>query len=340
MINRREIAEVRKTGRLDGLKVREDELNPPLPGEVQIAIRSIGLNFADIFAIYGLYSATPNPPFVPGLEFAGDVVGIGEGVQGTKIGDRVMGATRFGAYATAINQKVDYIFPLPNDWSYEQGSAFPVQALTAYYALFALGNCNSNSTVLIHSGAGGVGLLANQMVKKVGGYSIGCVGSKEKIDFLYKQGFDGALVRDKNFKKNVNELLNGRSLDLVLECIGGKIFQESYDLLSPMGRLIAYGSANFTPNSNRLNAFNTVIKYILRPKLDPLKMISDNKSVMGFNLIWLWDQVNLLKGYMQDTMKMNLKPQEIGFSISWNELHKGLEKFRSGKTIGKVVIRI
>lgn len=340
MIKTREIAEVRRTGSLQQLKIRQDELPPPQDNEVQVKIHSIGLNFADIFAIYGIYSATPKPPFVPGLEFSGEITAVGSQVKEKKPGDMVMGATRFGAYATALNQDQNYIFPLPKDWTPEQGASFPVQALTAYYALVVLGECHEGQNVLIQSAAGGVGLYANQLAKKIGAHTIGCVGSANKLDTLQKYGFDHSMVRSRHFKNNMKEILGERSLSLVLECIGGQIFQESYDLLSPMGRLITYGSANFTPTSNYLNPITTLWKYIHRPKIDPLKMISDNKAIMGFNLIWLWDRKELLKEYMNDLLKYNLTPHEIGLVYDWKDIHKALIEFRSGSTIGKVIIRI
>ncbi|MCC5814588.1 MAG: zinc-binding dehydrogenase [Leptospira sp.] len=336
----REIAEIEKKGRLDRLYKRSDELSEPGKGEVQVKIRAIGLNFADIFAIYGLYSATPKGKFTPGLEFSGEVIAIGEDVTGFQVGQRIMGATRFGAYATHINQGQEYLFPIPDEWSYEEGAAFPVQALTAYYALFPLGNCNQDSVVLIHSAAGGVGLLANQFAKRVGATTIGSVGSESKVSILKENQFDEYIVRDKHFKEKMIQILKERKLNLVLECVGGKIFNDSYNLMSPMGRLVTYGSANFTPSGNSLNVLKTIYTYLNRPKIDPLKMVSDNKSVMGFNLIWLWDQVSILKAMMIDIMQHKPSPQHIGMVVGWDDLIKALKEFRSGKTTGKVVVSL
>ena len=154
-----------KAGNLANMKLVESTLAPAQAHEVSIAIKTIGLNFADCFAIWGLYSATPKGIFTPGLEFAGEVIAVGSDVSEYKVGDQVMGVTRFGAYTTHLNLDHRYLSPLPKDWSHEEGAAFLVQVLTAYYGLIPLGNLQEGGTVLIHSGAGGVGLLANKIAK-------------------------------------------------------------------------------------------------------------------------------------------------------------------------------
>jgi alcohol dehydrogenase len=296
------------------------------------------LNFADIFAIFGIYSATPPTPFTPGLEFSGTVIGIGKGKSRFRIGDRVMGATRFGGYSSHIVQKEEYLFLIPKKWSFEVGAAFPVQALTAFYALYPLGNCKTGDVVLIQSAAGGVGLLANQFAKRSGAITIGSVSSRDKIPILEENGYDHSIIRSKHFREEMHSILDGRALNLVLECVGGSVFRDCYELLSPMGRLITYGSANFTPSTTTINYLSTAFRYITRPKIDPLRMISDNKSVMGFNLIWLWNNIDILAGYMKEIMNTKPNPQKVGLVMQWNELHNALNIFRSGKTVGKVVI--
>ena len=146
------------SGSLSKMKLVEEQLPDPGPGEATIAVKAIGLNFADIFAIWGLYSATPAGEFVPGLEYAGVVARVGAGVTHLREGDEVMGVIRFGAYATHLNIDARYVLPLPPGWSFEEGAAYPVQALTAYYSLKELGTIRQSHTVLIHSAAGGVGI--------------------------------------------------------------------------------------------------------------------------------------------------------------------------------------
>ncbi len=337
---KREVYRVVKPGSISGLVRREEELKPPNEDEVTVHIRAIGLNFADVFSIFGLYSATPKESFIPGLEYAGEVIAVGKKVKNYKEGDKIYGTTRFGAYVTHLNIHTDTIFPLPNDWSFAEGAAFPVQALTAYYALIPLGNIQKSQTILIHSAAGGVGLLANQIAKKWNAYTIGMIGNESKIPILKNAGYDDYILRSASFKKDLERILHGKRLDLVLECTGGHYFYDSYEALSPMGRLITYGSAVFTPTSSKRNWLRIAYQYLIRPKIDPLAMISENKSVMGFNLIWLWNEIETLKKHFDALRDLNLSPQVIGDTFSFENLIDGVEKFQKGNTFGKIIINV
>ncbi|APY24967.1 alcohol dehydrogenase, catalytic domain, GroES-like protein [Leptospira borgpetersenii str. Noumea 25] len=156
----RTIALVRKKGSLENVRLETETLPEPGENEVQIEVHSIGLNFADLFAIQGLYSAVPEGAFIPGLEYSG-VVAAGKKVKNIRKKDKIMGVTRFGGYVSHLNIDSKYVFRLPPKWDFDQGAGFLVQGLTAYYALVALGDLKKGQTVLIHSAAGGVGILAN-----------------------------------------------------------------------------------------------------------------------------------------------------------------------------------
>ena len=305
-----------------------------------MAVRAIGLNFADIFAIWGLYGATPEGSFVPGLEYAGEVAAVGEGVKSVQVGDRIMGVTRFGAYASHLNIDARYVIPLPAGWSYEEGSAYLVQVLTAYYGLKQLGAIQHGQTVLIHSAAGGVGIWANRIAKQYEAYTIGSVGSPHKLDFLRQEGYDGGIVRSQNFKKDLENALDGRELHLIMECIGGKILEQGYEILAPQGRMIVYGSARYGSVGNRPNYLKLLYYYLTRPKIDPQKMPEHNKSVMGFNLIWLYDRAELMHQLLGELSQLSLGKPHVGHTFEFQELKDAILKFQTGKTIGKVVVKV
>lgn len=124
---------------------------------------------------------------------------------------------------------------------------------------------------------------------------------------------------------------------LVLECVGGDVFQKSMRLLAREGRMIVYGSAQFAPQSD-FHWPNTIWKYLTRPKIDPLEMISMNQSVMGFNLIWMWDKKNKLKEMIHRLEDYKLAKPLIGNVFSWKDVPLALDTFRKGKTIGKQII--
>ncbi len=328
------------TGSLSGLQLQEETLPPPSAGEVSVAVSAIGLNFADIFAIWGLYGATPEGYFTPGLEYAGEVIAVGEGVEAVAVGDRIMGVTRFGAYASHLNIDARYVIPLPEQWSFAEGSAYLVQVLTAYYGIKYLGAIQPGQNILIHSAAGGVGTWANRIAKQFEAFTIGTVGGSQKLGFLNAEGYDQGIVRSARFREDLVQALGGRPLNLIMECIGGKIFSIGYDILAPQGRVIVYGSARYASVGNRPNYFKLLYHYLTRPKIDPQKMPEHNKSVMGFNLIWLYERAPLMHQLLKELEPLDLGQPVVGDRFAFEDLRQAIRRFQSGKTIGKVVVEI
>jgi len=128
-----------KAGSLNNLNLMTEELGKPKDNEVTIEVKAIGLNFADVFTIYGLYKAAPKSNFIPGLEFSGIVIDKGKNALNIDINDKVMGVVKFGSFTTHLNIDYRYIIRQLGDWSFEEGASFIVQASTAYYALVKLG---------------------------------------------------------------------------------------------------------------------------------------------------------------------------------------------------------
>lgn len=339
-IMNRKVYRTEKAGSIQNLNLVEEILPEPEEHEVTVEIKAIGLNFADLFAIQGLYSATPIGSFIPGLEYSGIILRKGMDVQNFQVGERIMGAIRFGAYTTHLNIDPKYILKLPDDWSFEEGASFIVQALTAYYSVIELGNIKNNYTVLINSAAGGVGIYANRIAKRFNAFTIGSIGSESKRNFLITEGFDEIIIRNKNFGSQLKASLGERKLNLVLESIGGKVFEESFKAMGPSGRIMVYGGAQYMSNSSRPNLLKIIPKFLARPKIDPLSLSDTNKSVMGFNLIYLWDEPDQLKNMAENILKMNLKKPYIGKVFTFSKLIDALRYFQTGRSIGKVVIKV
>ena len=329
-----------KAGSLNNLKLVTEELREPNPAEVTIEVKAIGLNFADIFAIWGLYAATPKGVFTPGLEYSGLIAKVGSEVKGLKEGDKIMGVTRFGAYASHLNIDHHYVVPLPEHWDFGEGAAFLVQVLTAYYGLINLGNLQKEQTVLIHSGGGGVGLMANRIAKKYDAFTIGTIGRPDKQALLKKEGYDRVIVRSKNFEQDLKEALGDRPLNLIMECIGGKILKIGYKYLAPMGRMVSYGSARYASVGNRPNYFKLLYYYLTRPKIDPQTMTTDNKSVMAFNLIFLFHHAELMHQILKEIQQLKIAKPFVGHRFAFDQLKEAILLFQSGKTTGKVVIEV
>jgi len=337
-----------RAGSLERLRLVEEPLDPPGPGEARVAIRAVGLNFADVFACLGLYSATPRGSFVPGLEAAGTVEALGPPIPGRPapaVGDRVIVLTRFGGYATAVNADTRYLAPIPPGWSFEVGAAFPVQALTAWYGLLRLGAARAGSVVLVQSAAGGVGLQALAVLARLGAHPIGVVGSAAKIDFLaahhglapaqlvlreprgYARGLDAALAA-----------CGARGFDIVFDAVLGDWFRPAFARLAPEGRYVLYGAADFMPTGTRRGWTRLAWRWLRRPRLDPLEMISLNRGLLAFNLIWLWESVERVPEAYAALAALELPAPHIGSRHPFAAAPAALLELKSGRTVGKCVL--
>jgi len=330
-----------KAGSIGNLKLVTSELPDPVADEVTIAVKAIGLNFADIFAMFGLYSATPKGTFIPGLEYSGEVIKVGRDAKTYKVGDKIMGVTRFGGYTSHLNMDEGHILPLPDGWTFEEGAGYLVQVLTAFYGLKNLGAIRENYTVLVHSAAGGVGILANRIAKKYGAYTIGTVGSSKKIDFVKKEGYDEVIVRNKStFKKDLTKALDGRELNIVMECIGGSFFKNAYDILAPEGRVIFYGAARYASPGSRPNYFKVLWEHLTRPMIDPQSMSEINKGILGFNLIYLYERTALMHSLIEELKDLDIGKPHVGHVFEFPNLKEAIKLFQTGQTIGKVVVKV
>ena len=306
--------------------------------DVRVRVTAVGLNFADIFALTGLYSATPNGSFIPGLEYAGEVVEVGAAVEAFCVGDRVMGVSRFGGYATVIDSPQEYVHLIPSGWDDAEGAAFLAQTMTAWYALKTLGDIQPGHKVLIHSAAGGVGLQAMRLARAVGTEPVGSVGAAEKLPLLAAEGFTDVLVRERPFADQLQR--ESRSFDVLLDAIGGEVPLASFAALKPMGRLVVFGAAEFTPTGSRPNYLAAAWKFLRRPRYDVMSMISENKSVLAFNLIWLWEQQERMHLLLEELQQMELPPPYVGQRFPFSDAHRALDFLRSGKSTGKVVLEV
>ncbi|MBY6211308.1 zinc-binding dehydrogenase [Microbulbifer agarilyticus] len=336
----RHLWRTQKAGAISNLRLLEEPLAPLASGQVRVAVKSVGLNFADIFALTGLYSATPEGSFIPGLEFAGVVSEVAADTQtDLKVGDRVYGCTRFGGYATVIDVPAQHCRKVPDTWSFAEGAAFPAQSLTAYYALTNLAAVKPGQQVLIQSAAGGVGLQAMRMAEQMGAIPIGTVSSENKREFLAAQGFTDVIVRGDHFADQLKLQLSGQPLHAVLDGIGGKLQQQCFAALAPTGRLVVFGAAEFTPG-DKPNWLKAAWLYLKRPRYDVMDMISTNKSVLAFNLIWLWQEQALFDELLSGCAGLSLPAPHVGHEYDFAQAHDAIECLRSGNSIGKVVLNI
>jgi NADPH:quinone reductase-like Zn-dependent oxidoreductase len=344
----RQVWRIDKAGSLDRLRLQDEALPEPAPGAARVRVETVGLNFADVFACLGLYSATPAGAFIPGLEYAGTIEGFGPGTEARtdlRVGDRVVGLTRFGGYATALNAGVEFLRRSPDGWSAAQAAAWPVQGLTAWYALRPIGAVEAGDVVLVQSAAGGVGLQALDIIDSLGGRAVAVVGHENKRRFLMEhRGLDPAriVLRDpRRFAAQLDAALaamGADGFDCVLDAVLGETFRPAFDRLRPEGRYALFGAAEFMSPSSRPNYLSLAWRYLRRPRLDPLAMISANRGLLAFNLIWLWERAERLPVAYQELEGLQTRPPHVGEVIPFARAPEAMRCLQSGRTIGKVVL--
>ena len=284
---------ITKHGGPDVLEVREMPDPPVGAGDVRVAVKAAGINFADTMARTGLYPDAPKLPCVVGYEVAGEVESVGEGVDDFKVGDRVVAGTRFNGQAELVTVPADQAFALPKKLSFEQGAAFPVNYATAQAGLVTMGGVEEGERVLIHAAAGGVGIAATQIAKLRGAEIFG-TASASKHDAIREQGVDHPIdYRNADFAEEVRRITGGEGIDVAFDAIGPSSFKKDYELLRPGGRLIMYGASEAQSGETRnlLHAARTALRAPLAtmPWWKSLSMINENKGVFGLNMLHWWD---------------------------------------------------
>jgi NADPH:quinone reductase len=213
------------------------------PGMVLIKVHAIGVNFADTRFRQGTYVVKPKLPDTPGMEAAGIIEAVGEGVTGLRPGARVAAFT-VKSYAEYCQAPASMVIPLPDSVSFVDGAAFPIQGMTAYHMLHTADSVGPGRTVLVHSAAGGVGLIAVQLAKVAGARVFGTVSSDAKAKLVLDHGADAVInYATQKFADEVLRLTGDRGVDLILDAVGKPTFEEGLRCLAPLGHLILYGRA-------------------------------------------------------------------------------------------------
>ncbi|MCB1772711.1 MAG: quinone oxidoreductase [Gammaproteobacteria bacterium] len=223
-----------------------DEVDPgqPAAGEVLLRQTAVGLNFIDIYQRDGLYPAG-DLPAVLGMEAAGVVEALGEGVQTLEVGDRVAYPMCQGAYAEQRVIAADKLVRLPETVSERQAAAFMLKGLTAHYLLFRSYPVKAGDAILVYAAAGGVGVLLSQWARHLGAHVIGCVGSEQKAEVARANGCDDIILyNQESIPERVRAITGGAGVAVAYDSIGRATFMDSLDALRPFGVLVSYGNAS------------------------------------------------------------------------------------------------
>ncbi|OMC56278.1 oxidoreductase [Mycobacterium sp. IS-836] len=265
---------------------------PPGPGQLRVAVRAAGVNFADHMARVGLYPDAPKLPAVVGYEVAGIVDAGGDGVDPGRVGERVLAGTRFGGYAEIVNVAATDSVAIPDALSFEQGAGVPVNYATAWAALHGYGSLRAGERVLVHAAAGGVGIAAIQFAKAAGAEVHG-TASPGKHQKLAELGIDHAIdYRRDGWWQGLGPY------DLVLDALGGTSLRRSYDLLRPGGRLVGYGVSALQQGEKRSLRRAAPQALSMLRGFNLLRQLEDSKAVIGLNMLRLWDDRGTLEPWI------------------------------------------
>lgn len=253
--------QIAKNGDADVLEIKDLPKPTPGPGEALVRLKTAGINFIDIHMRIGKKYPIP-VPFIPGLEGAGIVEAVGNDVTDVKPGDRVAYCDSLGAYAEFACVKTSKLIPLPDDISFLQGAAFPLQGMTAHYILHEYYQVKKGDHVLVHAAAGGVGLLLVQWLKHLGAKVIGTVSTPEKAAIATQAGVDHIIFYTKqDFVEEVNKLTHNKGVDYIIDSVGKTTFTKDLDAIRERGHICLFGSSSgpaelLSPNSLQVKSLS------------------------------------------------------------------------------------
>jgi NADPH2:quinone reductase len=300
------------------------EVPDPTPGEGQVVVEvgAAGLNYIDTYHRTGLYEAPL--PFTPGMEGAGTVVAVGDGVDSLTVGDTVAWTSNLGSYAELVAMPADTVVPVPANVGMETAAAVMLQGMTAHYLVTDTHHLAAGQKCLIHAGAGGVGLLLIQMAKLKGATVFTTVGSGEKADLALRAGADHVILyRDVDFGDEVERIAGERALDVVYDGVGQSTFRRGLDLLKPRGMMATFGNASGPPEPiSPLELAPSL--FLTRPSL--FHYIADRSELMA--------RADELFSWIGDG-KLKVR---IGTRMPLEEAAKAHKMLEGRQTTGKVVL--
>ncbi len=223
-----------------------DVSSPPIgASQVRIAVRACGVNFPDALMIQGAYQLKPPFPFSPGLEVAGDIIEAADDAQGLQVGQRVMATMMYSGFAEEVVVPAAAVLPMPEAMSYEHGAGFPLVYGTSHVALAHRAQLKAGETLLALGAAGGVGLTAVELGKRLGARVIAAASTDEKLELARSYGADELInYTVESLRDRLNEITDGKGVDVIYDPVGGDIFDQAVRRIAWEGRYLVIGFAS------------------------------------------------------------------------------------------------
>ncbi|MCM0606095.1 MAG: zinc-binding dehydrogenase [Xanthomonadaceae bacterium] len=337
---------IHSAGSYDKLKIEDTPSPEPTSLEVRVKVAYSGINYADSVIRMGFYSSAKELvgwPITPGFEYSGTIDACGSGITDLKVGDQVFGITLFGGYTSEIVVPRRQIYPLPSFLTLEQAAALSAVSLSAYFPLIEMMKIRPGMKVLIHSAAGGVGSAMVQIAKAEGAEVTGVVGSTHKVEAIKRLGVDHIID-----KSSVDLWAHAKKIapvgfNVIADANGVETLKQSYEHVAQAGKLVIYGFHTMLPRSGeRMNYFKLAWNYLRTPKFSPMTLTNHNKSILCFNLSYLFTKLDIFDEGIRYVLELlesgKMKPPQVTI-FPYEEVAKAQATLESGKTVGKLVLK-
>ena len=331
---------LRRTGPPENLKVEECADPPVGPDEVLIQVRAAGVNFSDVLSRQGLNPEAPKPPYILGLETAGDVVAVGDRVAGIRPGQRVLAYHLKGGYAERVAVPVGQVFALPDSVPYQAAVLLPLNYGTAYFALYRTGPVEPGMRVFIHAAAGGVGMAAVDLARRAGLEIVAAASTHFKRGRLISEGVKHVVpARRMRVHRVAKRIYGGPAFDIVLDSIGGRSITDGLRALRPGGRVVSLGVAQIS----RRGLLGALAFFLGAPRLTYLDLLAPSRGLYGINLGQLIKDPALVRSIVGTLIEwaaageIHPAPGRVMALAEATDAHRILE---SRGNVGKIVLRV
>ncbi|KAJ6666068.1 hypothetical protein lerEdw1_000972 [Lerista edwardsae] len=305
--------------------------------------QGIGLNFIDLMVRQGNIDNPPKTPLVPGFECSGIVEALGDNVKGYEIGDRVMAFVNYNAWAEVVCTPLEFVYKIPDDMSFSEAAAFPMNFVTAYMMLFEVANLREGMSVLVHSAGGGVGQAVAQLCTTVPNVTVFGTASAFKHEAI-KGSVTHLFDRNADYVQEVKKI-SADGVDIVLDCLCGENTGKGLSLLKPLGTYILYGSSNMVTGETK-SFFSFAKSWWQVEKVNPIKLYEENKVMAGFsllNLLFKQGRSGLINSVMDKLIilynEKKIKPL-VDSLWALEEVKEAMQRIHDRGNIGKLILDV
>jgi NADPH:quinone reductase-like Zn-dependent oxidoreductase len=336
---------IHQAGGYENLKL--ETAPDPRPGADEVVVRSsaAGVNYADACVRWGVYESAKKFvgwPITPGFEFAGEVAEVGAGVTHVQPGDQVFGVTLFNGYSSHVKVPKTFVWKRPRELSVEQAAGFPAVFFTAYHGLLQNVRIYPGMAVMIHSAAGGVGSALVQLAKLHGLKVVAVVGASHKVEYVKSLGADVIIDKSKQNLWQEAKRAVPQGYDLIFDANGPETMKQGYAQLRATGKLVVYGFHTLLPKQGgRINYLKAAWGMVKIPRFNPLTMTNQNKSLVAFNLSFLFERDDLIQEAARDLLlwlsEGKLRPPKVQ-TFAFENVAAAHQAIESGQTTGKLIL--